>query len=134
MSRLKLLVVACVSIFAFSCATYTLSTDSLKGQFDGVEPEKGTYTIVAGGLFLFSHVQINGLRELTVINENGSEEILNVNQRTQIRVHTKDGDYSTFYFDTMFMKDNCIIGQRTHFVSSAIKPIPIDDVVKIEIQ
>jgi len=34
----------------------------------------------------------------------------------------------------MYILNNEIIGQKAHFPSSAIKPIPISDVTKIEIQ
>jgi hypothetical protein len=107
-------------------------------------PKEGTYTYVnptgglvggaIGGLFLFNHSMNNGISNLVVQDENGKDIAIRPDMRTQIRLYKKDGDYSTFYFDTMFMKDSCWIGDRTHFFPSAIKPIPFSEIAKIEIQ
>lgn len=117
-----------------SCATYTISKTELHKQIATATPVEGTYFYTPGGLFLFNHSMNNGIRTLNVLTAQGKEISINVTQRTSIRIHTKDGDYSTFYFDTMFMKNDSIIGDRTHFFPSAIKPIAFADVVKIELQ
>jgi len=57
-----------------SCAIYTISTSSLKEQFIGIEPEKRSYYILAGALFMFNELQVNNFNDITVIDENGREE------------------------------------------------------------
>ncbi|KAB2962292.1 hypothetical protein [Zoogloea sp.] len=123
-----------VSLSLTSCTTYTMTSEELHDQIKQSIPVEGTYSFSTGGLFVFSKVMTNGIRELIVKDKNGNEKRLRVGQRTQIRIHKKDGDYTTFYFDTLFIYDNAIVGQYTHFISSPIKPIPFGDVTKIEVQ
>ena len=130
----KGLIITCSVALITSCATYTLSASELHKQIATAVPVEGTYFYTPGGLFLFNHSMNNGIRTLNALTSDGKEISINVTQRTSIRIHTKDGDYSTFYFDTMFMKNDSIIGDRTHFFPSAIKPIAFSDVVKIELQ
>jgi hypothetical protein len=126
-----------VSIFAITlmnCATYLLTTDSLQKQIECATPVEGTFTFTTGGLFLFRKMEYNGIRHLIVNDKNGKEKSILVTNQTGIRITTKDGKRTTFYFDTMFFKDNCIVGQKTHFFPMPIKPIAFGDIVKIEIQ
>lgn len=143
-----------LAIFSLaSCATYTISNEKLAEQMSSAVPKEGTFTYTyvpvgagAGGaiggavggaigaIFQFKQVMNNGITALVVQDKNGHDTKITPDQRTQIRLYRKDGDYSTFYFDTMFMKDSCWIGDRTHFFPSAIKPIPFSQVSKIEIQ
>ena len=145
---------ALFAIFSLaSCATYTISNEKLAEQMSSAVPKEGTFTytyvpvgVGAGGviggavggaisaMFQFKQVMNNGIRTLVVQDKNGHEAKITPDQRTQIRLYRKDGDYSTFYFDTMFMNDRWWGGARTHFFPSAIKPIPFSQVSKIEIQ
>jgi hypothetical protein len=117
-----------------SCSTYYLTPENLRTQISEAVPAEGTFIFTTGGLFLFKKMMNNGIRTLVVTDKDGKEKRLNVTQRTQIRIHKKDGDYSTFYFDTLYFHNNTVVGQRTHFFPSEIKPIPFEDITKIEIQ
>jgi hypothetical protein len=134
--RTKQITLPILILFAtlFNCATYTMTTSSLQDQIKDAVPQEGTFTFTTGGLFLFNKVMYNGIRTIVVQDKNGKEKTINVTNRTGIRITKKDGSTKTFYFDTMFIKDDCIIGQKTHFFNWAIKPIPFADIVKIEIQ
>jgi hypothetical protein len=134
MGRIFLRSLLCSSIFLAACSTYTIAPDSLRTQISSAVPAEGTFVFTTGGLFMFKKMMNNGIRTLIVTDKDGKEKKLKVGQRTQIRVHKKDGDYSTFYFDTLFIHDNAIVGDRTHFFPSQIKPIPFEDITKIEIQ
>jgi len=134
LQSIKLILLIAVMSLITSCATYTISKGELHKQIATAVPVEGTFFYTPGGLFLFNHSMNNGIRSLSVLTAEGKEISINVTQRTSIRIHTKDGDYSMFYFDTMFMKNDSIIGDRTHFFPSAIKPIAFSDVVKIELQ
>lgn len=120
-------------VMLVSCSTYTVAPESLRTQIATAVPAEGAFVFTTEGLFLFNKVMNNGIRTLVVTDKEGKEKKIKVNQRTQIRIHRKDGDYSTFYFDTLFIHDNAIVGDRTHFFPSKIKPIPFEDVTKIEI-
>ena len=121
-------------ILISGCSTYYLSPDSLRSQIQSAVPKEGTYFYSPGGLFLFNKSTLNGIRKIIVKDKDGNEKTLQVTQRTGIRIFKKDGDYSTFYFDTLFLLDSTIVGDRTHFFPSKIKPIPFKDITKIELQ
>jgi hypothetical protein len=134
MPILKAASVAVLGLFFFGCSTYYLSPDALRNQIHNAVPVEGTFIYSPGGLFLFNKSMNNGIRDLVVKDKDGNEKTLRVSQRTQIRIHKKDGDYSTFYFDTLFFLNDSVIGDRTHFFASQIKPIPFSDITKIELQ
>ena len=133
-SRLIALSLSLFLAILFNCATYTMTTSSLQNQMKDAVPQEGTFTFTTGGLFLFNKFMYNGIRTILVKDKDGNEKSINVTNRTGIRITTKDGSKRTFYFDTMFIKDNCVIGQKTHFFNWAIKPIPFEEIVKIELQ
>lgn len=117
-----------------ACSTYYLTPESLRTQISEAVPAEGTFIFTTGGLFLFNKMMNNGIRTLVVKDKNGQEKKLKVGQRTQIRIHKKDGDYSTFYFDTLYLTNDSVVGERTHFFPSEIKPIPFSEITKIEMQ
>jgi hypothetical protein len=128
-------ILSLLSPLLISCSTtYNLAPDSLKSQISEAVPAEGTFIFTTGGLFLFKKMMNNGIRTLVVNDESGKEQKIKVNQRTQIRIHKKDGDYSTFYFDTLYFHNDAVVGQRTHFFPSEIKPIYFNEITKIEIQ
>jgi hypothetical protein len=97
-------------------------------------PIEGTFTFTTGGLFLFNKITTNNIRTLEVIDKNGIKKTINVSIRTGIKITTNDGKSKTFYFDSMFIENNCVIGQNTHFFNWPIKPIPFENIIKIEVQ
>jgi hypothetical protein len=119
---------------ASGCTTYHISKHSLMTQMESAVATEGTFVFPAGGLFMFKKVMSNGIRELVVIDNDGNEVRLRITQRTGIRIYKNDGKRKTFYFDTMFIYNDCVVGQNTHFFTSPIEPIPFESIVKIEIQ
>jgi hypothetical protein len=131
----RTLILSFVALVLTACSTtYHLDPESLRTQIAQTLPAEGTFVFTTGGLFLFNKMINNGIRTLVVMDKAGNEKWLKVNQRTQIRIHKQDGDYSTFYFDTLYFHNDSVVGQRTHFFSSEIKPISFKEIVKIEIQ
>ena len=130
----NLVILFTVNLIAISCTTYTITPADLKNQMEVATATEGTFVFPVGGLFIFKKVMNNGIRELIVSDKNGNQKIIRVSQRTQIRIHKADGGRKTFYFDTMFIHEGNIVGQNTHFFPSPIKPIPFEDIVKIELQ
>ncbi len=126
----------CILIFTLaSCATYHLSTDSLVQQFSEAHPQEKT-----GGLFIMPYVFFpysakgNDLRYVKVLDKEEKEQIIEVTNHTGIRITRKDSSRQTFYFDTLLLQDSTITGNKTHFFSYHIKPIPFSDILKIELQ
>jgi hypothetical protein len=133
---LHLLFIVWIILFSIfiNCATYCISRDSLKEQMQSAVPMEGTFTFTTGGFFLFRKIMSNNIRTLVVTDKNGKEKTINVSIRTGIRITTKDGKRKTFYFDTMFLENNCVVGQNTHFFNWPIKPISFEEITKIELQ
>ena len=63
--------------------------------------------------------------EQVFTDKNGIIKTIRVSRKTGIRIHTKGGDCTTFYFDTLFIHGDTIVGQKTHFFPMPIQPISI---------
>jgi hypothetical protein len=109
-----------------SCAAYQLSTQSLSDQLNG--------NIVSKGYLLATNaVKGNDLKTIKCIDKNGKEKVITVTNRTGVRITKNDNSKTTFYFNTLLIKDSSIIGSKTHFFNDKVKPIKFSDISKIEI-
>lgn len=138
MSNIKLLqkgiILLLMVIFFSSCATYYLTPQSLAEQMVNAEPEKKTTILVAFPIMIPFTVKGNSLRTIQVTDRNGNEKTLKVTNHTGIRITQKNGKRTTFYLNTLILKDSLITGKKDHFMGIDIKPININNVEKIEIQ
>jgi len=120
------------------CATYHITTDSLLRQFADTHPEmKVTNFMAPGGhvfLFFTAAVEGNNLRRITVLDKNNKDYVLKVTHTTSVRITQKSGNKTTFYFNTLLLKDSTITGNKTHFFKYQINPIAFGDIEKIELQ
>jgi len=116
------------------CETYYLSTDSLLEQFANTGKQRKYIFMVTPHFFFAGSVKGNSLKTVHCVDKDGKEYFLSVNERMGIRITTKDSTRRTFYFDTLLIQDSTITGSKTHFFEWQIKPIKLDDVVKLEIQ
>jgi hypothetical protein len=57
-----------------------------------------------------------------------------VTNRTSVRITLADSSRTTFYFNTLLIKDSTISGSKTHFFEAHIRPIKLRDIAKIELQ
>ncbi len=117
------------------CATYHLSTQSLVEQFGNSSTEKKKILLpVFPYVFFVDPVTGNDLQTIKVLDKNGQEKILTVTNQTGVRITRTDSSRTTFYFNTLLLKDSTITGSKTHFFNAHIKPINFKDISKIEIQ
>ena len=118
-----------------SCATYHITTESLLEQFAGVSQQTKVNMLIVPPFICFPGiVKGNSLRDITVLDKNGHEHNLPVTNHTSVKITRKDGKKTTFYFDTLLLKDSTITGNKTHFIKSNIKPIYFADITGIELQ
>jgi hypothetical protein len=115
------------------CATYQLSTESLVQQFANTQPEK-KYIYTPSLPFIPFSVDGNSLQSIKVLDKNGKETVIPVNNRTSVRITKTDSSRTTFYFNTLLIRDSTISGSKTHFFEAHIKPLKLKDIAKIEIQ
>ena len=126
------LICACLTT---SCATYHLSNQSLLEQFSNSRTETKEIPILAPPYIFFpGNVKGNDLRAITCLDQNGNEKTIPVTNRTGVRITKKDGTRTSFYFDTLILKDSALTGSKTHFFSAPIKPIKLGNISKIELQ
>lgn len=116
-----------------SCATYHLSTQSLVQQFADTQPER-KYAYEPTLIFIPFSVNGNSLQTIKCLDKNGKETTIVVTNRTSVRITRTDSSRTTFYFNTLLIKDSTITGSKTHFFEAHIKPILLRDVAKIELQ
>lgn len=112
--------------FLVSCASYTILPASLSGQLNGNAVSKGY-------LLAKDAVKGNDLKTVTCIDKNGKEKEVAVTNRTGVRITRTDNTKTTFYFNTLLIKDSSIVGSKTHFLNDKVKPIQFSEISKIEI-
>ncbi len=112
--------------FLTGCVTYQISTASLTEQLNGNSVSKG-YLMAADA------VKGNDLEKVKCIDKNGKEIELPVTNRTGVKITKTDNSKTTFYFNTLLIKDSSIVGSKTHFFNAKVKPIKLSDISKIEI-
>ncbi len=71
------------------------------------------------------------LRLIKCLDKNGTEQVVNLTNKTRIKFTTKDSVKTTFYLYTLVLKDNIVTGGATN--SSPAKTIKIREIIKIEI-
>jgi hypothetical protein len=122
-------------IILSSCNTYHLSNQSLLEQFAGSSTEKKTiFLIIPPYVFFPGVVNGNDLKTIKCSDKNGKEKTIDITNRTGVRITKTDGTKTTFYFNTLLLRDSTITGSKTHFFNAQIKPINLGDIGKIEIQ
>lgn len=130
----KTSIILFVLIFLNSCATYHMSTESLLQQFVNTHHEtKVTYVIVLPFFIPFTMTG-NNLKQVKCKDKDGNEVLINVTNHTGIRITKKDKSRTTFYFDTLIIKDSIINGAKSHFMGISIEPINLNQIEQIELQ
>lgn len=121
-------------ILLSACTTYYLTPESLVQQLAQSVPESKTSVIVVFPIIVPFTVKGNSLKEIIVKDKNWNNVTLPVTNRTSIRITEKNGKRTTFYFNTLILKDSIITGKKDHFIGINIKPININNIQKIELQ
>jgi hypothetical protein len=120
------------------CTTYYISTSGLNDQLAKIDTNSlhqvydfrlGVIGVVAGGEHFY-----NAIKEVQVEDKNGNKITLNITPHTGVRITDKNGDHKIVYFDTMFVKDSLLYGNKSHFVNIPIEPFHLRDIAKLEIQ
>ena len=122
-----------------SCKTYYMTSSSLKGQLQNIDPNKiqDAYDFrlgLAGVALKGGKNFYNGIEKIKVTDKNGNYSEIIVTNRTAIRLTNSNGKRVQLYFDSMFIRDSLVYGSKSHFITLPINPLNIDSLVKIEIQ
>jgi len=76
----------------------------------------------------------NDIESLIVIDKNGNEIILENSPSIEMKVTHRNGKNYYFYFDTVILENDTLIGGRSRFAQNLIRKIPMDSILRIEIQ
>ncbi|PVX45824.1 hypothetical protein C8C85_1630 [Flavobacterium sp. 103] len=119
----------------FSRTTYTITPESFKEQFDGVNLESFREVKVRNPMNEYSPLvyKANQLKKIVVVDENTHRIILDNSPKLETRFTLKDGKRTTFYFDTIALENGFLIGQKSRMIPIAGK-VEFDRIQKIEIQ
>jgi hypothetical protein len=132
--KFYLLIAGITSILLSSCATFHISTNSLIEQLANTAEQKKMTLFISYPIIIPFAVTGNSITELKCLDKNEKEIVLNVTNRTGIRITKKDSSKTTFYFNTLLIKDSLITGKKDHFLGVNIKPINLNNILKIELQ
>jgi hypothetical protein len=133
-TKVKTIVLLSIMLMFSGCATFHVSTQSLMAQFiDAQEETKVTYVMILPFFIPFTMTG-NDLRRVKCVDKDENEVFINVTNHTGIRITKKDNTRTTFYFNTLIIKDSIINGAKSHFMGMSIKPINLNNIEKIELQ
>jgi hypothetical protein len=124
-----------ISLAIASCQTYTIPVDSFKNQIKNANSSTMKEVTVNNPLTSGSITyQANNIERIVVVDKNGTEAYLENSGSIELRVTHKNGKKFQMYFDTVILENDTLKGGRSRFIQSLEQQIPIDSIVKIEIQ
>jgi len=119
------------------CTTYYFTADSLNNQLAQIDTNAvhQVYDFRLGviGVSRGKHFY-NAIKEIHVTNKSGDKITLNVTPHMAVRITDKNGRHKIVYFDTMFIKDSLLYGNKSHFINIPIEPFHLKDIAKLELQ
>ena len=124
-----------ILLLILSCKTYTIPTDSFREQMIKAKSENMTEVEINDPLF-YRNIKYssNNINRLIVTDKNGNKTYLNNSPSIEMRVTHRNGKKYHFYFDTVILENDTLKGGRSRFMQNLTRAIPMDSIVKIEIQ
>ena len=117
-----------------SCKTYYISTSSLKEQFKNIDSTKFQLVNVRGPMSEAYTYLANPIKEIKCVDkQNNLVELIN-SPSIETRITESNGEKTIFYFDRIYLDDSLLYGVRSRFIPSFDKTIPLENIVKIEVQ
>ena len=118
-----------------SCKTYTIPVDSFKEQMIKAKPRNMKEVEVNNPLFLGNiKYSSNNINRLIVLDKDGNKMYLDNSPAIEMRVTHSNGKKYTLYFDTVTLENDTLKGGRSRFMQGLKREIPLDSIVKIEVQ
>ena len=130
----KILIFGALLLF-FSCKTYTIPTESFREQMIKATSSNMKDVEINNPLF-FSNIKYssNNIDKLIVLNKDGNKLFLDNSPSIEMRVTHNNGKKYILYFDTVVLENDTLKGGRSRFVQGLTREIPLDSIVKIEVQ
>ena len=121
-------------VFVSSCKSYTIPVDSFIEQMKNTNSKIKDVEInnpLIQGRIKYS---ANSINKIIVLDKTGLELYLNNSPSIEVRITHNNGKRYKFYFDTVVLENNILKGGRSRFIQRLRREIPMDSIVKIEIQ
>jgi len=115
------------------CKSYTIPIDSFKEQFKNINTENYRMVKTENPFGIVSEYKANPIDKIICFDKNNKKVLLRNSPSIEIKFTTKDHKKKTFYFDRIFLNDTIVIGDMSRFINYK-KGIPIDNIIKIEVQ
>lgn len=118
-----------------SCKTYTIQLESFEYQLVNAKRNQMSEVEINNPLF-FGNLKYaaNNIITVNVIDKKGNKLTIPNSPSLEMRLTHKNGKKFHFYFDTIILEKGTLIGSRSRFVPNLTRSIPMDSIVKIEIQ
>lgn len=122
-----------------SCKTYTIPVDSFRKQFRNMDSTTAVAKATPGWSAAFHHSRdsflIHSDMRIHCEDKHHREVILKGGPSIEIRfTYGPDNKRTIVYFDTMFLTDSTVTGQRSRIIPSLKSTIPLSSITKIEVQ
>ncbi len=134
MKARRVLLLILVLTLMTSCATYYLTTDSLKYQFSGIDSTELKMVTVRGPVGEKHQYLANPINEIECLDKKGNPSTLVNSPSVEMRITITTGRKTIFYFDRVYLTDSTLVGVQSRFISSIRKTIKLKDIKKIEVQ
>jgi hypothetical protein len=103
-------------------------------QFASSHPDNKFNASLTYPFYINGMVLGNDLREINCYDKNGMKSTIQITTHTSVRIIQKDNSKTTFYFNTLLIKDSLITGSKSHFAEIKIQPINLNNIALIEVQ
>lgn len=124
-----------VMLLLFSCKTYTIPTDSFKQQMIKTDT-RNMKEVEINNPLTFHNIKYhsNNINQIIVLDKDGKKMYLKNSPSIEMRVTHVNGKKYHFYFDTVILENDTLKGGRSRFIQGLSREIPMDSIVKIEVQ
>ena len=118
-----------------SCKTYTIPLESFREQMKNTNSAT-TKAVTVDNPLAFGNIayDANNIDRIVAEDTDGNKIVLNNSGAIEIRVTHKNGKKYLMYFDTVLLENDTLKGGRSRFVQSVKRQIPMDSIVRIEVQ
>ena len=115
------------------CKSYLIPVDSFKAQFNGIDSTKMQIVNTRGPAGDIASYPANPIDYIQCIDRKNNPFQLKNSPSIEIRVTDDTKKRTVFYFDTVYLQDSTISGDRSRFFEYR-KEIPIGNIRLIEVQ
>lgn len=123
-----------LSLCVVSCKTYTITTESFKEQFYGIDNASREVKVVNIAGMYNKKFSSNTLKTI-IVRDKANNKIEMVNRPSlEMRVTTITNKKYIMYFDTVYLENDTLFGSKARLISLKETKIPFNEIVKVEIQ